>query len=64
MKHAQVSWTLANVKRDSVLETESVVSLEGAFAYGHFRISLEQDRFKMTKTFLHGMCISLLRCHL
>ena len=49
-KHAQVKVTLADVKRDTVLEAETIPSIEKAFLFGHFQISLEQDRFRMIKT--------------
>ena len=55
-KQAQVRLALANVTRDSVLETESLISLEWTFACGYFRISLEKDRFKMIQTYEQSIC--------
>ena len=53
---AQVSLALANVTRDSVLETKSLISLEWTFACGYFRINLEKDRFKMIQTYEQSIC--------
>ena len=46
---AQVSKTLEDVKRDSILEIVSPLSLGKAFDIGIFQISIEADRFKMNK---------------
>ena len=48
--HAKVAVTLAEVKRETVLEAESLRIIDQAFCFGHFQISLEQGRFKMIKT--------------
>ena len=43
----QISKTMADVKKDSILEIESVFHLSRAFEVRNYQISIEADRFKM-----------------
>ena len=56
---SQVSITLADVKRESILEIESVSSLARAFHFGHFKITLEKDKFKLAQLDDQIMVINL-----
>ena len=47
---AKVKLTLAEVKRDTVLEAKSLRALNGAFCFGLYLISFEQDRFTIMNT--------------